>query len=284
MKTNIFLLTAIVAVLLTSCKSVSYYQVYKAVPTDKLTNTGNRLVYEDDNCKVSYNFWGQGGNIGFSFYNKTDRNIYLNLDESFFILNGIAHNYYKNRVFTDSKSSGTTSSLAASISKSVTGINFWTSLPTSKRVEATSSVGSVASSGYSVSYNEEKIICIPSKTLKIIAEYNINESLYRDCDLLLYPYATKRQTQAKEFSRTESPFVFSNRIAYAVGQSGYLIRFENEFYISEISNYPEKMLIVSTYDVFCKQKNWFKTEYFKDVSPDKFYIKYTKLKKDDRTH
>jgi len=274
MKTNkSFILAATIALFLTSCATTSFYQVYKATPSDNLITKDNYLVYEDDNCKVSYNLWDEGGNIGFRFYNKTNKNIYLNLEENFFIFNGISYDYYKNRVFTNSTTSGATTAKSATASKSVTGINYLDLLQTN-RIQAASSVGLMASSGYSISYNEEKVICIPSKTSKFITEYNINESLFRDCDLFKYP--TKKQIKLKSFSKAESPIVFSNRIAYTVGQTENLIKFENEFYVTEISNYPESEILESKYDEYCGQKSMTMSKYFKNVSPDKFYIKYTK--------
>ncbi len=257
----------------TSCVSTSYFQVYKTVPSDKLIVKDNLLVYEDENCKVSYNLWGEGGNIGFQFFNKTDKNIYLNLEESFFILNGISYNYYRNRVFSNSTSSGATTSRGATATKSVTGLNYLDLIQTN-RISATNTVGIMTSSGFSVSYNEEKIICIPSKTSKIISEYYINESLFRDCDLFKYP--TKKQIKSKTFSKEQSPLVFSNRIAYTIGQNDNLIKFENEFYVTEISNYPESEMFESKYDEYCGQKSMTMTKYFKNVSADKFYIKYSK--------
>lgn len=275
MKTKMNLIfIAVMAVLLTSCATTSFYQVYKAVPSDKLiTKDNNYLIYEDENCEVSYNFWGLGGNIGFHFYNKTDKKIYLNLEESFFVLNGIAYDYFKNRIYTLSASSGGTTSKTSSKSKSVTQVNYL-DLPQTNRIQTTTNVGLMTSSGYSISYNEEKVVSIPSKTSKIITEYNINESLYRDCDLFKYP--TKKQVKSKSFSKTKSPIVFSNRISYTVEQSDKQVKFENEFYVSEISNYPESEILELKFDEFCSQKSTTKTKYFKNVSPDKFYIKYTK--------
>lgn len=274
MKTKMnIIFTAMIAVFLTSCATTSFYQVYKAVPSDKSINKDNFLIYEDYNCIVSYNFWGEGGNIGFRFYNKTDKNIYLILEESFFVLNGVAYDYYKNRVFTHSTSSGSTTARATTASKSVTGVNYLDLLQTN-RIQATRSVGLMTSSGHSISYNEEKIVCIPSKTSKIITEYNISEYIYRDCDLFKYP--TKKQVKSKSFSNTESPIVFSNRITYNVEQSENQVKFENEFYISEISNYPESEMLESKYDEYCGQKSATTIKYFSNVSPDKFYIKYTK--------
>jgi hypothetical protein len=275
MKTKKILFLTLFAMFLTSCVSTtSYFQVYKATPSDKLVLKDNLLVYEDENCKVSYNLWNESGNIGFQFFNKTEKNIYLNLEESFFILNGIAYNYYRNRVFTNSTSSGATSYRGATASKSVTGINYFDLLQTN-RISATNTVGIMTSSGFSVSFNEEKIVCIPSKTSKIISEYNINESLYRDCDLFKYP--TKKQIKSKTFSKTESPLVFSNRIGYTIGLTDNLIKFENEFYVTEISNYPENEMYESKYDEYCGQKDFSITKYFKNGSADEFYIKYSKV-------
>jgi len=253
--------------------STSYFQVYKASPSEKLALKDNFLVYEDENCKVSYNLWDEGGNMGFRFFNKTDKNIYLNLEESFFILNGISYNYYKNRVFTTSTSTGSSTSRGLITSKSMTGINYLDLLQTN-RIAATNTVGIMSSSGHSVSYNEEKIVCIPSITSKIISEYVINELLYRDCDLFKYP--TRKQIKSKTFKKSDSPFVFGNRIAYMVGQTGNLIKLENEFYVSEISNYPESEIMELKSDEFCDQKSVTMTKYFKNVSPDRFYIKYNK--------
>lgn len=273
MKTKKILLPVLIAMLLTSCISTSYFQVYKTAPSDKLVVKDNLFVYEDENCKVSYNLWGEGGNIGFQFFNKTDKNIYLNLEESFFILNGVSYNYYKNRVFTSSTSSGATTSRGTTATKSVTGLNYLDLIQTN-RISATNTVGLMTSAGLSVSYNEEKIVCIPSKTSKIISEYRINESLFRDCDLFKYP--TKKQIKSKTFSKEQSPLVFSNRIAYTMGQTDNLIKFENEFYVTEISNYPESEMFESEYDEYCGQKSLAMTKFVKNISADKFYIKYSK--------
>lgn len=281
MKTRKILLTVLISVLLTSCASTSFFQIYKATPSDKLLMKDNIIVYEDNNCKVIYDLWGEGGNIGFQFFNKTDKNIYLNLEESFFILNGISYNYYRNRVFTNSINSAETTSSDITASTSITGINFLDLVQTN-RASVSNSADLITSSGVSVSYNEEKTVCIPSKTSKIISEYHINESLFRDCDLFKYP--TKKQITTKSFTKGQSPLVFSNRIAYTIEKNDNLIKFENEFYITEISNYPESEIVEWKYDEYCEQKSMYMIKYFKNVSADKFYIKYSKGQYDEWRH
>lgn len=269
----ILFFTVITAILLTSCTTTSYYQVYKATPSNKLVTKGNSLIYEDGNCRISYNLWSEGGNIGFRFFNKTKDNIYLNLGASFFILNGIAHDYYKDRVFTNSSNSASATSRVIKGSKSVTGFNYLNLLQTN-RMQVANSSGLIASAGYAISYNEEKIICIPPNTSKIIVEYTINKTTYRDCDLFKYP--SKKQIKSQSFSKSVSPIVFSNRIAYTVGKSDNLIKIENEFYVSEITNYPESEMLESKYEEFCNQKSQLKKKQFKDVGANKFFITYKK--------
>lgn len=269
-------LLSIVAItsLLASCNSVSnYYQIYKVNPSENIIKKENLLVFEDENCIVSYDLWQNGGNIGFNVYNKSNKNLYLNLEQSFFIFNGVANNYYKNRIFTNTANSETISQSGVSSSKSITGFNNFDLLQTNK-ISANSNIGVVNSSGYSVSFNEEKIINIPPKTSKNIIEYSINNSLYRDCDL--YKYPTKKQIKTKTFNKTESPLVFSNKISYFLDSPEKLIVFDNSFFISEITNYSESEALNSKIDENCGKKTLTKSYYFNDKAPDKFYVKYIK--------
>jgi len=273
MKTRTFFLSAFLPIFLTSCMSPSYFQVYKTEPTDKSILKDNSLIYEDDNCKVFYDFWADNGNIGFRFFNKTDKTLYLNLEDSYFILNGLAHNYYQNRIFTNSKSTGATSVNGFGASKSVTGINYFDLLQTNKLLTS-SSIGVSASEGYSVSYTEEKIVSIPSNTSKVISEYSINSTLYRDCDL--YKYPTKNQIKTKSFTKSTSPLIFSNRLVYKIENDLIPIKFVNEFFVTEITNYAEADITERKYEEYCDQKDDITSLFFKDVSPNKFYLKYTK--------
>jgi hypothetical protein len=273
MKTSQILFYTLIVMMLASCQSTNFYQVYKAASADKLVIKDNLIVYADEHCRVTYNLWGEGGNIGFKFYNKTDKNIYLNMAESFFILNGISYNYYKNRIYTNSTSSGSTLARGASTINYVTG-DTYVNLNQTNRTSVPNNVGTITTSAYSVSYNEEKIVCIPSMTSKFLSEYNVNGSLYRDCDLLKYP--TKTQIKSKTFSKEQSPLIFSNRVAYSIGDSDDLIRFENEFYVKEISNLPESEVLELKHAEFCGQKSIIPTQYFKNASADMFYMKYSK--------
>jgi hypothetical protein len=80
--------------------------------------------------------------------------------------------------------------------------------------------------------------------------------------------------------KDDSPYVFSNRIAYRVGESSEPVQFENQFYVSEITNYPEKEIVDKEYDKFCGEKSMERFNFFKIKSPDQFYIMYLKNRND----
>ena len=253
MKTKNYLIVIVLVVFfLSSCKT-TFYQVYRATPTDRSMANKDALVYEDENCEVTYNLWSHGGNMGFGFFNKTKENIYLNLDECFFVHNGVAGDYYLDREFTQSSNMGSKSSRKTGASVALTGLNFLGLIQTNQAA-AEVSESLMTSSGSSVSVKEKKIVTIPPGTLKFIYEYNINQNLYRDCDLLRYP--KRSQVRTLQFMKNDSPYVFSNRIAYRVGESAEPVQFENEFYVSEITNYPEKEIVDKEYDEFCGEKAW----------------------------
>ena len=86
------------------CSCGTYYeyiQLLTTKPVDQnvpIAQVNGGLLYEDDNCTIFYNFWENGGNIGFKFYNKTDKIIDIDLSRSFFVKNGVAYDYYQDRV------------------------------------------------------------------------------------------------------------------------------------------------------------------------------------------
>jgi len=211
--------------LMTSC-ATTFYQVYNVKPNQEKNTKTDNLFFEDENCKITYDLWANGGNIGFDIYNKTDENVYVYLNESNFILNGFAYDYYKNRTFTTTE-------------------------------------GTI---------KEDSIIRIPAKTTKRISEYSINSTRITDCDLKKYP--SRKTIKTKSYSIEQSPIIFSNIITYET--KGEKMTVQNEFYVSEIANYPATEFFEYNYTEYCGKKSLSKTKFNKFYNTDKFYIKYSK--------
>ena len=53
----------------------------------------NKFVYSDNAVRITYSMWDNGGDSGFIIENVSDKTVYVDLTNSFFILNGAAHDY-----------------------------------------------------------------------------------------------------------------------------------------------------------------------------------------------
>lgn len=231
------LMTIFVAILLTSCGSSNYYQILK-------TDYGNgklqdeSIVFEDKNCVVSYNLWDTGGNVGFNIYNKTESDLTINLKKTFFVLNGVAYEYFKNRTFSSSQNVGST----------VATYNY----PYYSNV---ASVSDISTSSSGVTYIEQPELTIPPKTSINIKEFLVTNTTYYSSSLK--PYPTGKDIGSIKFDELHSPYVFYNLISYTVNKDS--LRIENKFYVNEISNYPTDKLKRS------------------EAVSNNFYIKYNRV-------
>lgn len=280
------LLTAII-IFTHSCIATTknYYQFYKIKPISNITVNQTKLVYEDENCKVAFDFWGNKGDPGYWFYNKSEtQNIYINKKECFFILNGVAYDYYKNRTMSVASSNNTSSSVALGNSNSLKSVVL-SEISGHSNTLTYGSVYIYKDSYYDtkgISLLEQDIICVPPKCSKRISEYYINDILYRDCNLFIKP--SKDKIVTSEFSQNNSPIVFSNIITYLLEGDNNVKKIEPSFYVSSISNYPRSYVTekkeytnlceddkkaVSSYS---KETRRFKPEF---VSPDLFFITYS---------
>lgn len=254
---------------MSSCSSTLFYQVYKTSSSLQVSEEEDNLYYEDENCIVSYNLWSEEGNAGFQFYNKTEETIYLNLAKSFFVLNGIAYDYFQNRIFSNS------TNLTSESGIQITGVNYFNLIQSHH-------YSVVGTKGSSTAIAEKDVIAIPSKTAKIVSEFRINESRIRNCDL--YQFPTKNQIKTDSFSKENSPIVFSNRLVYRLENAEEEFNFENEFFVSEIANYPSDHILKSERVEFCGEKSMSSRRYNLEYAPNKFYIKYTKGKGSNLKH
>ena len=269
MKIRKITLLLIVVVLFSSCAQVyKFVQVFEATPINanatKIQNGG--MLYEDSDCAIFYSFWAEGGDASFAFYNKTDQIIYIDLSKSFFIRNGIANDYYKEREWSEAHTNSTSYSYSNSSSiygtksfsygASATYLGNFGSIPLTTKDPLFSSATANRSIAYGALYSasqanaiatskssamsikETKIIAIPPKSSKIIAEYSISNILLVDCDLQRYP----SEFASLSFDEEDSPLIFENYISYRKGDSEQDIIVENKFYISKITNYAKPYL------------------------------------------
>ena len=127
----------------------NYYQVFKTNADNGIVTKKN-IVFEDNNCSVYYNLWTEGGNVGFSIYNKTESDLTVYLNKTFYVLNGVAYEYFQNRTFSKSSNNGTTVT-------SYNYPNYWNN--------NVAKVAGTSSTSYSTSYNEKPELTIDRKSV-----------------------------------------------------------------------------------------------------------------------
>lgn len=274
MKKHFYFLVA-AAILTSSCISNSYYQVYKVSSEDKRISQDNSkyIVYEDDYCKILYNLWGNGGNVGFMFYNKTNDIIFIDLSESFFVKNYSAYDYYRNRTFAEREYAEQTSTGSSQIANAAIATSQY--LLTGNASSNKLTVQNTRAKSQAVSYHEKPIICVPPMTHKTIHEYTFMPTLYGDCDFIKKSNVPK-EGRHKSFSKGSSPYVFANVISYKVGnKEAKTIRINNEFYVSDITVY-KKSSIIDYYDnKHCDGTVRRRIIFRSDIpAADKFYINF----------
>lgn len=97
---NSLLAIIVLTLIISSCKQL-YYQVYDIQATN-LVEQENAIIYENEDLKILYNFWTENGIVGFILENKTDNDLFVDMSQTFFILNGEAHDYYE-KIITEKK-------------------------------------------------------------------------------------------------------------------------------------------------------------------------------------
>lgn len=240
--------------LFASCSTTTYFQIYNT-GSDNGVLDNNKIVFEDKNCKVQYNLWSEGGNIGFSIYNKAESDLTVHLNKTFFVINSVAYEYFQNRTFSSSSNYGTTVT-------SYSNPYYWN--------YNISKISGTTSNSFSTSYMEKQYLTIPPKTLVNISEFKVVNNRFISCELNKYP--SRRNVKTLKFNKENSPIVFSNIITYSTTND--TLRLENKFFVNEITNLPSSEVYKNIDTAFCGQKLDFPVKIFNNVSPGKFYVKY----------
>lgn len=226
---------------LASCKSICY-QVYSvAAPEAASSETDIRYTYDD--ITVSYNFWSNGGEPGFTITNNSDNIVNVDLTKSFFVLNGTSYDYYVDRESTSVVTGGVTAAYLG--------------------VLKSASVGTLQT------IHSKKAVSIPPKASRFISEYTIARTTYDACELSAMEYGEL------EFTSENSPMKFGNVITYAK-EGGAERTLTHSFYVKSILNIDanDEQKKRTIHD--CRGRKT-KVTIMKDKAPTAFYLQYERL-------
>lgn len=207
---RIILFTAFI-MLLWSCGSS--YQLYQLqAPQAK---SGDKLVFENEDIRIGYNFYSDGGDSGFAIFNKSDRPLYVDLGNTHFVLNDIAQTYFQNRSYMSGKS--------VKDSKHKSSLYFTGETSTIEHTSAQT-------------INEQRVIAIPSNTMKVFSGFAVSRKVYNE-----KKFATKSKN-VKKFNNQTSPFKIRNVITYRFNETDTEnnTTFENNLWVHTIKNVKGK--------------------------------------------
>lgn len=298
-----FLTICFICSFITSCASSSYMQISTLKSEQVKLHSDGSFKSEHSDFTVEYNFWSRSGNLGFLITNNSDKDLYLNLEKSYFINNGYAYDYYQNRTFIYSYKSSIISSLTSSRS-SITGTlnsnntynqhtsgnysnyaasinsNSYGSYSSNSRSSGyslSSNYSSYSENGTTVEYLEDKIVCIPAHSSKYFEEFEISSTIYRECGFPRNP--SKKEEVVLEFVENDSPRVFENRLMFILDDNE--IPVNHKFYVCEIQNVLEDEIYEEHFKKDCNGNEIIPPVLVnKKASSDKYYLryKYTKVK------
>lgn len=258
--TKILAAMAVTGVFLTGCSKQTYYQVYQTLPNnaEQCQMKDGYLTHEDANCIVRYFFFAQEGDAGFWITNKTDSVMYVDLTESFFVLNGNANDYYKAREWTQTKSQTTASSKQEKGKKSVDV----SSTASSTSTNATSST-------------ERSIVVVPPHATKYVSEYHILSAVSELCGVKDTP--RKGKSAGTSFTQETSPVTFGNYITYKIGVHGKKVHVDDNFYVSQIINVNKGSMFETVREKdACGKEKGEKVERMLYSTADRFFLTYKK--------
>ena len=257
---KVLCVSMLVLAMLSSCNTL-YIQTLNIKSADG--NSSDVCQYNDGNVTIYYDFWAENGNPGFVIENNTDQIVYVDLAKSFYVSGNTAKDYYLNRTFSASNSSGE----AVSKNVSATAYGIWQPSGYLGGLSKSFSKLAAINSSKGISFEEKPVIAIPSHCQKTVYEYNILSYPLQDCSVKMFPGSKGEEFRFKEGQMPE----FSNIITYRVGENGTDKTVTNRFYITGFTNMKQNKAL-SNEKIGCKETKTIKT--YKNRLPNSFYIIY----------
>ena len=268
----------LVCVVITSLFSVSctqsFYQIYTMDSKD-LKMQDNSLLFENADCQVSYNFWSDGGYVSFAFKNKTDRDIFINMNESFLVVNGNAHNYFEAKTYTYGSAFATSIGYGESLGVSLSGkTGVWSNKHYTASAGVAASITSKSAIMNTVSIKEQEVVCIPANSFKTFSKFCLSPAIYQKC-VKKVDYPSKKVSLAK-FDSDNSPIMMNNRLTYGFKSDNMDKHIDNVFWLGERENYSEKSAIERKSEKGCDDCISKGIKVFKIGTPSQCYRHYQK--------
>ncbi len=209
---------------LASCGTPRYFQVISTASVDAVETNGFH-VYENEEVKITYDFWGVGGKMGFTVENKMSSAIYIDWNRSHLIHSGVSYEYWTDSEETTSMYASSSSGFALSNNAMYPGMGSTSGNTTTVMSGKKSAVSST------VQYRPKPILHIPPGSKVQFARFQLLADGIYDCD---FHWTSEKTSDLKErtFDLTTSPLIFRNYMTYSSDPDFAVNKVvDNEFYV-----------------------------------------------------
>jgi hypothetical protein len=201
------------------------YQVLET-KSDKVSWEEDAFIYEDEMMLISYDFWGENGNMVFTVFNKTDKPLYLDWSKSSLIKGSKSFKYWKDIAISNGVMQG------------ISYDSWFYANIDLRRIKARISI---------VETKPEKVSFIEPSTMigrRFSPIWESVEIIYADNEFDEERNSSKPEKLAKVYSKTfdkdSSPLQFRNYLTFAFDQN-FTTEFsiDTEFYVSKVLKMPK---------------------------------------------
>lgn len=180
---KLILIVAVVG-LMFGCSPRYSYQVLETKSKD-VSSKESKYIFENNDVIVQYDLWEGEGNIFFTFFNKSEKPIFVDLNRCHIIVNGESFDYYSEEEKTLTEVQGMV------------------------KTKKTTSV--IQQTESSVKSKMKQIIEIPPKSKIVVDFMNVIPTVIFDCDLRGF---LPSRPISKTFNENNTPLNFRNYITY----------------------------------------------------------------------
>ena len=264
----------LVSLLFSSCSVTSrYYQILELEETSEKTEAE---IFENDQCKITFDFWGKGGKTDFVFENTSSEYIEFHLDSSFVLLNGFVFDLFENREYQKATSFSSSIAQSAAVSDKVNrnSQNIW-GLSTQARAGVSSSTSSGFTNETGQSEREKPTRIIPPGGRILVEGVQLLSSSLQYCDLARFPSKkTSKEESQKRFNVATTPLKLSIIVCYSNSSGDIGSKLQFDFFIKQVSNLEEDEALEFNLTDECGETLFPAERRFKQTPSNSFYRRY----------
>ena len=216
-------LVFVCVVFLTACVK---YQ-YSTVSSNLATTDHQEFYLENDSLKIKYSFWGYGGPVTISIYNKLNVPLYVDWKQSALVLNDLSHTYWQNKSSLQADEYGYQVALTPLVSS--------TSATISGEIRADEATSFIAPNAY----KQVNMLLIKPDFTKL-------EGSHKPERVKIYTIQGPRTALRYAFQQEDTPLKFRSYLTLSSEPSfAHPLVFESEFWVSEVmqtGTSPEKYM------------------------------------------